>query len=628
MSNSEPTIKFTADLEIKAAGSAKPNVLIRAYRVGLLAVDAGEFVVDLLGLQLPESVPLLVDHLNAISGIVGQVRPVTDGKELTASGHITTAGEAGKEIIKLHKDSIRFQASIGARVISSERIPAGKTVTVNGREIQSSRPFRVARQSVLKEISVVVLGADNDGTQVDIAAKQKEKIMSTELELNEADVKKQERERLQQIEAVCKSPSGGWGENQKEVDDLRIKAINEDVTVETLQAGLLGILRSSRTKTPLTHTGEGAGGSSQEMLECRLMLHAGLQTIAEKEFSEEILEAADKSHLESMWDICRASLELSHVDVGGMRRDDLIQASLGGFSGGDIPQLLGNTINRVLLMAYAEAPATWQSFASIRSANDFKDHKSIRSTAFDTLNPMPEGGSMDHLDLGENTFTWSIDRFARVLRVDEIALINDDLNFLEETSPAMGRAAMRSVADNVYKTVMANSGAFFSSGNNNLETGGGSALDRASFITVLEKFLGRRNADGVDLDVMPKVLVVPPELMVTAKEILRSIELARTATTAGVATSNVLKDVLSLEVESRLSNTDRFSDASLTAWYVFAGPQDAGLILAFLKGRTLPRIRFFGIDQTVEQLAVSWTVDHNYGSTLADPVAGHKANGA
>jgi hypothetical protein len=621
----EQQINFTADIEIKAADGKKPQVQILAYTGGILALPVGDVVVDLAGMEIPASIPLLSDHENARGSIIGQATASHDGKALTASGFLTAATAAGKELIALAKDGIRFQASIGAKGTEFERVRPGETVDVNGQQLQSSSPLRVARKSVLREISIVAIGVDVS-TSVDIAAQAKGQTMAdtTTATKTEDEIRGEERERIATIEATCKPPSSGWGEQQTHVDDLKAKAISNDITSESLNASMLGLLREARPKAPAQHSNTRQAGAT-DILECKLMLRAGLAGYAEKSYGADVCQQADSIHIESMFDISKEALRLSGTDVGGMRRSEILQAA---FSGGAVPTLLGNTINRSLLQAYIEAPNTWASFAAVRSAKDFRDHTAIRPTAFDVLTEMPEGMSMTHLSVGESTYTWKIKRFARQLKVDEITLVNDDLSFLAESSPMMGRAAMRSVADNVFSTVMGNGGSFFSSGNSNLETGGGSALSGTSLGTVLTAFRSRRNSDGVDLDVVPKVLVVPPELEITAREILQSIELSRTATSDGVPIGNALQNALGLEVESRLSNTTRFSDASATAWYVFSGPQDAGVVLAFLEGRATPRVRTFGLDHDADQLAFTWTVDHNFGSILADSVAGHKADGA
>ena len=151
----EQTLTFTADVEIKAADGKKPTVAILAYGGGILTLPVGDVVVDLAGMEIPASIPLLSDHENARGSIVGQVQAKHDGKALKATGFLTAATPAGQELIALAKDGIRFQASIGAKGTEFERVRPGETVDVNGQQLQSSSPLRVARKSVLREISIV-----------------------------------------------------------------------------------------------------------------------------------------------------------------------------------------------------------------------------------------------------------------------------------------------------------------------------------------------------------------------------------------------------------------------------------------------------------------------------------------
>ena len=213
-----------------------------------------------------------------------------------------------------------------------------------------------------------------------------------------------------------------------------------------------------------------------------------------------------------------------------------------------------------------------------------------------------------------------------MFRITRQDVINDDLNVFNDVGPSLGRSARRSINDLVWSVIMANGGSFFHANNGNLETGAGSALDITSLETAVAAFRKRRDSNGADLDIMPNVLAVPPELEVTAREILNSVEINRTGD--GSPTANALQNIAALEVESRLSNTDKFSGASATAWYLFGKPMDAAVIVAFLNGKQTPVIEFFGLDSDVNTLGVSWRVYHDYGCALADPKAAQKADGA
>ena len=88
-----------------------------------------------------------------------------------------------------------------------------------------------------------------------------------------------------------------------------------------------------------------------------------------------------------------------------------------------------------------------------------------------------------------------------------------------------------------------------------------------------------------------------------------------------------MKNVVSLEVESRLSNADPFSGTSTKAWYLFAGPQDMPLVVAFLQGRQSPTVEFFGFDADPNVLAATWRVYFDYGCAFGDFRAAYKAKG-
>ena len=183
---------------------------------------------------------------------------------------------------------------------------------------------------------------------------------------------------------------------------------------------------------------------------------------------------------------------------------------------------------------------------------------------------------------------------------------------------------MRSLSDLVYKVLLANGGSFFSAGNANYDEGAGTALDSASLGTGIASIMAQRDDQNRDLDIRPKTLLVPPELQQTAKELLQSDFIQRAN---DLPTGIALKNVVSLEVEPRLSNSDRFSGTSTKAWYLFAGAQDMPIVVAFLQGRQSPVVEFFGFDADPNVLAATWRVYFDYGCAFGDFRAAYKAKG-
>lgn len=199
------------------------------------------------------------------------------------------------------------------------------------------------------------------------------------------------------------------------------------------------------------------------------------------------------------------------------------------------------------------------------------------------------------------------------------------MSLFDDTARSLGRAAMRAVSDLVYKILLANGGNFFSADNGNYDEGADTALSLAALGAGITKMMSQRDSEGRDLDIRPKILLVPPELSQTAKELLQSDYIQRA--NSDEPTGNALKNVVSLEVEPRLSNSDRFTGTSAKAWYLLAGPQDAALIVAFLQGKQTPTVEFFGFDADPNKLAAVWRVFFDFGAALAEHRAAYRAKG-
>ena len=158
-------------LKLEAAdgdGSSLKKFKITAYTGGKLDVGFGiPVVVDLSGIKVSaKSRPVLKDHNPAT--IVGHTNDIkiSDGS-ITASGVVSATGEAAKEVTESSANGFPWQASIGASISRMVEVDRGESVQVNGRTFKG--PLLVARQSQLKEISFVALGAD-DNTHARVAA--------------------------------------------------------------------------------------------------------------------------------------------------------------------------------------------------------------------------------------------------------------------------------------------------------------------------------------------------------------------------------------------------------------------------------------------------------------------------
>ncbi|MFO0081777.1 MAG: Mu-like prophage major head subunit gpT family protein, partial [Phycisphaerales bacterium] len=337
---------------------------------------------------------------------------------------------------------------------------------------------------------------------------------------------------------------------------------------------------------------------------------AGFAALAEKALGPACMEAADDLRVAHTLDLCRAALQHEGLDAPA-DREGMVRASLTTHT---LTEALGAAVNKVLLDGYLESPATWRSFAGVRSVPDFKTATAIRPSFTGSLQQIPPGGEFKHGGADEATTQYKVDTYGKMFSIDRRDLINDDLSLFDSVARAMGQAAMRKLSDLVYDTLMSNAGAFFSAGNGNFITGVDTNLSTDGLTKAITAMLTQRDAEGNDLDLRPTRLVVPPELQTVARAVLESEYIAAQT---NLPTGNSLRNAVGLEVEPRLSNTKKYgTKASTKHWYLFAAPAASPIIVGFLNGQQTPTVEFFGLDQTVNKLAVSWRVYFDFGAAL------------
>lgn len=164
-------LDITAFLRLKANGAGKPKrFTILAYSGGVLRTDnfPEGVVVDLAGLEIPGAIPILIDHAKTVDATLGVTDNIhNDGKTLNMAGVVTGQSQKAQQVIAQSAAGHTWQASIGAVTIEEEIIAAGQTATANGQTFTG--PVTIARRSVLRETSVLPMGADST-TSVNLAA--------------------------------------------------------------------------------------------------------------------------------------------------------------------------------------------------------------------------------------------------------------------------------------------------------------------------------------------------------------------------------------------------------------------------------------------------------------------------
>jgi len=429
------------------------------------------------------------------------------------------------------------------------------------------------------------------------------------------DPKAAERERIDAIRNLCNG----------EHTDIEAKAIDEGWTREQASEAILQRIRAARPKAPAVASGSRGRDArfDSKAWSAALLHHLGMSPVAEAAYGERLAQQGEDLGLCHVMDLAEAAIRLDgQVEVP----KDRMELARAAFSTTSMPTILGGSLDKIVISGYNETPATWASFAKIIPLPNFRPHSTVRPNFLGQAEKVGPDGELKHGSISEDVLaSLKLDTFGKILGLARQSLFNDDLGVFTDTAYALGRMARRGVSDLIWSVILANAGDFFHADNGNFLTGTDSALGHDSAATAVAAMRTQRDTEGNDLDILPKVLAVPPELETTARALLESTELHAAE---GSPTGNPLKNLADLEVESRLSNSDKFDGTSAKAWYLFSAPASASVVVGFLGGRREPVVEFRGLDQSdAHTLGITWRVFHDYGAALNDHRAAVKAKG-
>ena len=229
-------LTLTADVALKAATKDKPiKADILVYGGGIIRPNGfgGDVLIDVSGIQLPSSVPLLADHQADLGGILGTVQPsVRDGK-LYAVGTVIPATDASRKVIELARGGFTFQSSIGLHVTARKFVRAGDTIEANDRTYKApAGGLTFVTAGILKEVTVTALGAD-DSTYAAIAAKRGKTMTETNTNTTNADADVHERDRLEAIAEVRDKFATRFHGREHERDSMIAAAIDDTTMTAT-----------------------------------------------------------------------------------------------------------------------------------------------------------------------------------------------------------------------------------------------------------------------------------------------------------------------------------------------------------------------------------------------------------
>ena len=591
-------ITLNADLRIAAADAgAAPTFELIAYTGAAIRQgwSRSPLVVDLAGMNTAKaSIPILWSHERTLDAVIGKSTEIlNDGETLIIRGELLTEGDIPEKVARLARAGIPMQASIGADAANIENVNAGGNVTVNGREFAG--PVSVVRASDLRETSIVLFGADARTSAAIAAEANEDEPMSDELN-SPVEAAMPQTEAPAAV-VVDTPPTAKVEASVIDADAIAAKVF------EMLKAEKLTEVRASRPSAPAIHVVAQADGP--KVIEAALCLAGGLSNV-EKVFDAKTLEAADRRRSQSSLGevLVEAARVNGYTGANRISQGNIREVLAAGFATHSISNVLAATYGKFLLQGYTAVESTWDRIASIRSVSDYKAVSGVRLNGGFDFEDVGASGQLKSADASDETRTIQAKLTGRMSSITMVDIINDDLGALTQVPARLGRGAAIKLNKDFWTEFQLNNSTFYQK-----ETAAaGNALAISSLKTAVTSYKKLTDPDGNVLGITPSILLVPPELEITADELMGSTVLI-TGENATRGNVNVFAGRFQVVPSSYLT--------SGTTWWLCANPGELpGMEVAFLNGQRLPTVQ--QADADFDVLGIQVRGHFSYGVAKAE----------
>ena len=479
--------------------------------------------------------------------------------------------------------------SVGYSIKRYEVLDEKDSVSSNGRfkgpdtyVVTDWEPLEISIVSVPADATVGVgRSAEEIHTSIDTQEETKsmngeeilktEEVKSTPVEtgLTQADLQKameQERKRTSEITAMFR--------------DFDVEGADEAIvlgkSVEEAREMVMDQLRA-RNKGVSVTMGEAESDKFRAAAQDAVLMAAGIPVA-------DAAPGAQELRGYSMIEMARESLRResgSTVNFGDNM--ELARAAINSTS--TFPAIMSNLANKSVMVGFNEAETTYQIWAGKGSNRDFKEAARVALSEAGNLELVPEGGQFKQDSFGEASARTKVATYGKLFSLTRQAIINDDLGMFSKIATKYGSAAKRLVNKMVYAQLTGNvkmqdNVALFDSKHGNV-AGTGEALSVKAIAKAITAMRRQKGITGeATLNVTPKYLVVPPELEMTAYQIVNS-----TAAVDGVNSGvvNPYKGRFIVVADAELTDPD--------AWYLVAdATQHDTIEVTYLNGVETPRL--------------------------------------
>lgn len=193
----------------------------------------------------------------------------------------------------------------------------------------------------------------------------------------------------------------------------------------------------------------------------------------------------------------------------------------------DFPALMSAIGNKFLRREYDVFPQTFKQFARQQNLPDFKEATGIQYGGTPTLEKLLEDSEYKYGTFSETQDGWKLATYGKIFRLTRQMIINDDLGAFKRNATIIARAAANLESGMVWALIVKNAKlsdgkALFHVDHSNLKNGGTLDVDGLSNArTAMQRQKGLSAED--EIIIIPKFLVVPPELQTKAEQLVSSI---------------------------------------------------------------------------------------------------------
>ena len=501
--------------------------------------------------------------------------------------------------------------SVGYSVKRYEYLENKDSVSSNGRfkgpetyVVTDWEPLEISIVSVPADTTVGV-GRSAEEIHTSIDTQEEEKSMDEKEILKTEDVKstepveagitqvdlakamEQERKRTSEITALFR--------------DFDVEGADEaivmGVSVDEARAMVMDQLRA-RNKGVSVTMGEAESDKFRAAAQDAVLMAVGIPVA-------DAAPGANELRGHSLVELARESLQREGLQANFGDNMELARQAINSTS--TFPAIMSNLANKSVMTGFNEAETTFQIWAGKGSNRDFKEAARYALSEAGNLELVPEGGQFPQDVFGEASARTKVATYGKIFSLTRQAIINDDLGLFSKIATKYGSAAKRLVNKMVYAQLTGNvkmqdGVALFDNKHGNVAATGEAlsvkAIDKA--ITAMRRQKGITG--DATLNITPKYLVVPPELEMTAYQIVNS-----TAAVDGVNSGvvNPYKGRFVVVADAELTDPD--------AWYLVADASQHDTIeVTYLNGVETPRLETrqgFDVDGIEYKVAFDVGVD-------------------